>query len=69
MKLDNLKELQILFSLNDLSDLKELIGNIDASKLTKLILSSDLFVGEEGKKYLRELKNNKINVEVKGPKI
>lgn len=63
---NNLKELHLLFTLDDLNQLKSNIENLNS--IDKLVLSSDLFLSKEDKNYLKELKN-KFNVEIKGPMI
>jgi len=63
----NLEELHLIFSLDDLEELKGVMEKVSKS-LNKIVLSSDLFVSKESKEYLKSLRNN-IKVEIIGPKI
>lgn len=62
-KFPNLEELHLVFTLDDLEELKSLIEGL---KLKKLVISGDLFLTPESKDYLKSLKS-KMKVEIKGP--
>ena len=58
-----LDELQILFTLENTAQLKQVLQDI---KVKKLVLSSDLFVSKTDKEVLKELKKD-YKVELRGP--
>lgn len=62
-KLSNLEELHVVFTLDDIEDLK---SSIEGLNLKKLVVSGDLFSTPESKEYLKSLKN-KMKVEIQGP--
>lgn len=64
-KFKNLEELHLIFTLDDLEDLKSLVENVDVKKL---VISGDLVSSPEGKEYLKSLKS-KMKVEIEGPLI
>jgi hypothetical protein len=63
---EKLEEIQMIFTLNELNELKSMLNN---SKIKKLVVSGDLVSSKEGKEYVSELKKRGINVETVGPVI
>ena len=61
-----LEELQILYTLDTLADMKEGFSNL---KVKKLVISGDLIVDKQTKEYLSELRRSGIKVEIVGPQI
>ena len=61
-----LEELQILYTLDTFSDMKEGFSNL---KVKKLVISGDLIVDKQTKEYLSELRRSGIKVEIVGPQI
>lgn len=62
-KFSNLEELHLVFTLDDVEDLK---SSIEGLNLKKLVVSGDLFNTPESKEYLKSLKS-KMKVEIQGP--
>lgn len=62
-KFVNLEELHLVFTLDDIEELKSSIENLD---IKKLVISGDLFSTPESKEYLKSLRS-KIKVEIEGP--
>lgn len=62
-KFNNLEELQLIFTLDNLEQLKE---TLDKVSIKKLVVSGDLFSTKESKNYLKELKS-KFKIEIVGP--
>ena len=61
-----LEELQILYTLDTFSDMKEGFSNL---KVKKLVISGDLIVDKQTKEYVSELRRSGIKVEIVGPQI
>ncbi len=61
-----LEELQILYTLDTLADMKEGFSNL---KVKKLVISGDLIVDKQTKEYVSELRRSGIKVEIVGPQI
>lgn len=61
-----LEELQLLYTLDSLIDMKEAFANI---KIKKLLISGDLIVDSQTKDYISELKRGGVKVEIVGPQI
>lgn len=61
-----LEELQILYTLDSLLDMKEAFVNLN---IKKLLLSGDLIVDTQTKEYVSELRKSGIKVEIVGPQI
>ena len=62
---ESLKELHLLFTLND----EKLIDIMGGLELDKFVVSSDILTDPDNKKYIGELKKVGIKVEIIGPKI
>lgn len=62
---ENLEELHLIYTLDSLEELSQIIETLN---LSKLVISGDLVSGKEGKSYLNELKR-KMKVEIIGPVI
>jgi len=62
----DLEELHLIYTLNDLSELKNSIAN---TKIKKLVISGDLVSSKEGDEFVKSLKKGGMKVEIKGPKI
>jgi hypothetical protein len=65
-KFTELEELQILYTLDSLIDMKDAFTNL---KIKKLLISGDLIVDSQTKDYISELRRNGIKVEIVGPQI
>jgi len=65
-KFTELEELQILYTLDSLIDMKDAFTNL---KIKKLIISGDLIVDNQTKDYISELRREGIKVEIVGPQI
>lgn len=61
-----LEELQMLYTLESLLDMKESFVNL---KIKKLVISGDLVVDTQTKDYISELRRSGIKVEILGPQI
>lgn len=61
-----LEELQILYTLDTLDDMKKGFSNL---KVKKLVISGDLIVDKQTKEYLSELRRSGIKVEIVGPQV
>lgn len=62
----NLEELHLIYTLDEYSDITDIIGELESLK--KIVISGDLMSGE-GKKYFNELKSRGIKIETVGPVI
>lgn len=60
---ENLEELHLVYTLDDLDDLD---NTLKGTNIKKLVVSGDLFSSTEGKDYLKSLKS-RIKVELVGP--
>lgn len=63
--IENLKELHLIYTLDDIDSLKNIIKG---TNIKKLIISGDL-AGKENKDYLNSLKSNGIKIDTVGPVI
>ena len=64
-KFNNLKELHLVYSLED-QKLSDVLGEM---KLEKLVISGDLLSDSENKKFISDLKKNGTKVEIEGLKL
>lgn len=62
---DKLEELQLIYTLDSMDELKESISKL---KLNKLVISGDLLRNKEDKEYINSLKSS-IKIEIVGPVI
>lgn len=60
----NLEELQIIYTLNSIEELKSISGSL---KIKKLAISGDIVGGSEGKKVLNDFRKKGIKIEIIGP--
>lgn len=65
-KFQNLEELQIVYTLDTLEELKSLTNDL---KIKKLVISGDLIKGKESKEQINQVRNRGIKVEIVGPVI
>ena len=61
---ENLEELHMIYTLDNIDELKDLSENL---KVKKLVLSGDLIKDKECKKYINSLKQKGMRVEIVGP--
>jgi hypothetical protein len=66
-KLEKLEELHLIYTIDDIDDLRSIIDGLN--NLKKLVISGDLLSDSETKKYISELRRNKLKVEILGPVI
>jgi len=66
-KLEKLEELHLIYTLDDMSDLKLIVDRLP--NLKNLTISGDLISNKEDKSYVSDLKRNKVKVEILGPVI
>ena len=62
--LKNLEELHMIYTLDNIEELKDLSENLNVKKL---VLSGDLIKDKECKKYINSLKQKGMRVEIVGP--
>ena len=65
-KYEKLEELQLIYTLDDISVLSNMVKD---SKIKKLIISGDLIKSKEDKNIVSNIRKSGIKVEVKGPVI
>ncbi len=65
-KFTELEELQIIYTLDSLMDMKEAFTNLN---IKKLVISGDLIVDKQTKDYISELRRGGLKVEIVGPQI
>ena len=65
-KFTELEELQILYTLDSLIDMKDAFTNL---KIKTLLISGDLVVDSQTKDYIANLRRDGIKVEIVGPQI
>lgn len=65
-KYKNLEELQLIYTLDDISALSNIVKD---STIKKLIISGDLIKSKEDKNLISNIRNSGIKVDVKGPVI
>ena len=63
-ELKNLEELHMIYTLDNIEELKDLSENLNVKKL---VLSGDLIKDKECKKYINSLKQKGMRVEIVGP--
>lgn len=63
-KFENLEELELVYTLDTLDQLKAIVSNLE---LKKLSVSGDLFSTPEGKTYLKSLRKGKMEIKIIGP--
>jgi hypothetical protein len=61
---ENLEELHMIYTLDNIDELKDLSENL---KVKKLVLSGDLIKDKECKKYINSLKQKGMRIEIVGP--
>jgi hypothetical protein len=65
-KFENLKELQIIYTIDSIDELQRIIGRLD---IDKLVISGDLIRNRDNKAYIKHLKSSGLSVDVVGPVI
>lgn len=65
-KFRNLEELQLIYSLDSIEEVKNIVGGL---KLRKLVISGDIASGKESKEVISELRRSGVKVEIIGPVI
>jgi hypothetical protein len=65
-KFRNLEELQLIYSLDSIEEVKNIVGDL---KLRKLVISGDIASGKESKEVISELRRSGVKVEIIGPVI